>query len=340
MNITFPTAAELKEIEKDKLAVLTMDDPIFKLLPIVTEDVAELMWEQEDNFTGLQNVRGLNGQPGRVARVGGKRYKCEIGFYGDFEIVDEEEITKRRMYGTFEQVISIDDIIVRRQEYLLQREIDRMRKIGWDLLSAGTFSSTNAAGQIIHTDTFPIQTQTGSDWSNVATATPLADFRAQKLKARGHSIRLDKSATAYMNMTMLNYMLNNTNVADLYGKRMDMGATFNSLEDINKVLAAEDLPQIEVYDETYFVEGSSSPTLFLPNDKVVTVGKRINNQPIGDFAQIRNANNANAEPGPYTIVTDTLSNSTTPVPRNIRIDRGWSGGTRLYYPSAVVSMDV
>jgi hypothetical protein len=340
MNITFPTAAELKEIEKDKLAVLTMTDPIFTILPIVTEDVAELKWEQEDNFTGLQNVRGLNGQPGKVSRTGAKQFKCEVGFYGDFEEIDEEEITKRRVLGTFNQAVSIDDVVVKRQDKLLQREIDRMRKIGWDLISTGAFSSTNQAGNIIHTDAFPIQTQSGSDWSVLASATPLADFRALKLKARGYSVRFDRTATAYMNSTTLNYMLNNTNANDLYGKRQDIGATFNTLADINKVMAAADLPQIVEYDETYFVEGSTSPTLFLANDKVTVVGKRTNNQAIGDFAQIRNANNPNAEPGPYTLVLDSLQNSMTAVPRIISVHRGWSGGTRLYFPSAIVAMSV
>jgi len=339
-NIVFPTPAELKEIEKDKLAVLTADDPAFKIVPVVTEDVVDLQWEQEDNYTGLQNVRGLNGQPGRVTRVGAKRYKCEVGYYGDFEEIDEKEITERRKLGTFDESINIDDIVIRRQELLLQREIDRQRKIIWDLLTTGTFTSTNSSGNLVHTDSFPIQTATGSNWSTLSSATPLLDIRAIKPLARGRSVRFDASATMHMNLTTLNYMLNNSNSADLGGKRVEMGATFNTLVDINKVMAAHDLPKIEVYDETWFTEGTTSVNLFIPNRTVVVIGKRTNNAAIADLAQVRNAQNPNSEPGPYTLVTDSLSSSMNPVPRKVRVDRGWNGGVRLYFPSAIVALTV
>jgi hypothetical protein len=277
MNLTFPTSAELKEIEQAKLPVLTKDDPTFQLFPMTTEDTDTLLWEQRDNFTGVQAARGLNGQPGRVRRVGAKRYQAEVGYYGDFEEIDEEEITKARKLGTFGERANLDYLVSWKQDYLLQREVDRMRLMVWTLMTTGAYTALTPDGAMVHTDTYPLQTANAAvAWATVATATPLVDFRALKILARGYSTRFDGTATAYMNLTTANNLLNNTNANDLFGKRQDVGATFNSIVDVNKVLAAQDLPRIQVYDDTYFVEGATTPTLFIPNNKVVVVGTRKN----------------------------------------------------------------
>ena len=341
MSVLYPTSAKLKEIEKAKLPLLTQDDVAFELFPMVTEDTVDLLWEQEDNYTGLQNVRGLNGQPGKVKPVGYKRFKAEPGFYGDYSELEEKEITERRKLGTFGETIDLNDVIMKRQDQLLARRLDRIRWMIWTLLTTGTFSVVNESGGIVHTDTYPLQTSTGSNWSTFATATPLADFRAIKLLARGYSVKFDQSARAIMNLTTANYMLNNTNASDLFGKRMDVGATFNSVKDVNKVLAAQDLPQVEIYDETYFADSAPTvPVLFIPDRKVVVIGKRKNNAPIGDVCAVRNANNPEAGPGPYTKVTDSANASMDPVPRKVRVDDGWNGGLRLYYPSACIVLSV
>lgn len=341
MSILYPTAATLKAIEQAKLPLLTMDDPTFTLFPQVTEDTVDLLWEQEDNYVGLQNVRGLNGQPGKVKPVGYKRFKAEPGFYGDYSELQEKEVTERRKLGTFGEVIDLNDVIMKRHDQLLGRRIDRQRKLVWDLLQNGTFSVAHENGGIVHTDTYPLQTGSASDWSVLTTATPLADLRALKLLARGYSVRFDKTATMYMNQTTANYLVNNQNANDLFGKRQEVGATFNSIEDVNKILAANDLPLIEVYDETYFTDAApTTPVTFIADDKVVIVGKRKGNAPVGDVCAIRNANNPDCEPGPYTKVVDSSASSMNPVPRTIGVHDGWNGGIRLYYPSACIRLSV
>ena len=55
-----------------------MDDPILqKHFPIVNVDSHILSWEQRDNYKGLQQVRGLDGQPKRINNVGAKRFTME-----------------------------------------------------------------------------------------------------------------------------------------------------------------------------------------------------------------------------------------------------------------------
>src|SRR2546430_12903213 len=115
LTVTFPTNNELIEIAQDKLPNLTADREIFKILPMRDHTSALLIWDQKDNYLGLQQVRGLNGEPGKVKRVGAKRYIMEPGVYGEFIPIDELEITLRRPLGTYTGAIPIDDLVLEAQ---------------------------------------------------------------------------------------------------------------------------------------------------------------------------------------------------------------------------------
>lgn len=331
----FPANAELKEIEQIKLPRLVADRLIFRIMPMVTVDAHLLMWEQEDNWQGLQNARGLNGQPTRVKKVGAKRYQMEPGVYGEFEVLNEQELTTRRAYGTFGQPVRVDDLVMRAQDKLLQRRLDRIENIGWTLLTTGTFSVSDPAGVLQHTDTFSLQTfSAGTAWSTAATSTPLADLRAVQLLSRGYSVNFGAQAMAVMNRTTWNNFIKNTNAADFGGKKGVGLQSISSVADANRVLAGEDLPQLMVYDEGYIDEAGAFQ-LYIPNGKVVIVGQRPGGTPIADYAMTRNANNPEMAPGPYvqTVVEQRP-------PRSIEVHDGHNGGPRIYYPSAIVIMSV
>ncbi len=72
-TFTYPTSAELKEIEQVRVQTLTQDDPIFQLFPIEEEDHHLLKWEKRDNDLGLKELRGLNGESPRVKKTGLKQ---------------------------------------------------------------------------------------------------------------------------------------------------------------------------------------------------------------------------------------------------------------------------
>lgn len=332
----YPTNAQLQLIAQEKAAVLTLADPIFSIMPIVPADAAVLMWEQKDNFLGLQQVRGIGGQPGSVAAVGGNRYTVIPGYYGEFMTIDEVELTTRRQYGSFGQPANITDLVMERQDQLLNRRIDRLRYIGWTLLSTGTFSVAKKDGSIAHTDTYSIQTYTASiAWSTVATATPLANLRAIKLLARGKGVRFDRTAKLYLNQTDINNLLNNQNAADLGGRRVRGGDSINNLRALNEVLLDDDLPQILPYDEGY-LNDSGTFQLFIAAGKGVLVGTRPTGEALMDFAVTRNANNPNMEAAPYSKVVDDEDE----VPRLVTVHDGMNGAPRIYYPSNVVRLNI
>lgn len=339
-TFTYPSNAELQEVAQDKLPNLMAQRPIFSLLPIESADSHLLMWEQEDNYVGLQQIRGLNGQPARVKKTGAKRYMMQPGVYGEYSTIDELELTERRQYGSFGSPVSIDDLVMREQDRLLGRRLDRIEYIGWTLLVTGTFSVAGPDGQVLQTDTYSLQTHSGSDWSTPGTATPLADFRAVQLLSRGHSVNFGPAARAIMNRVTWNRLITNTNASDLGGKKGSIGQNIQSIGDINRVLGDEGLPTLEIFDGGYLNDaGTFVP--FVADDKVVVVGQRTDGGRIGEYRMTRNANNPNLAPGAYMEVIDRgAPGPGQQVPRTIEVHDGHNGGPVIYFPSAVVIMSI
>ncbi len=336
-NYVYPTNSELQLVAAEKAPVLILADPIFNFVPIVDVDAHLLEWDQLDNYIGLQQVRGLNGQPGNVTAVGGTRFRATPGVYGEFMTIDELELTTRRQFGTFATPINITDLVMQRQDQLLNRRIDRIRYIIWTLLTTGTFSVSNNNG-VVHTDSYTLQTYNASTWSTASTATPLADMRAVQLLSRGKGVSFGANAVAFMNRVTFNRMIANTNSADLAGRRTAglSLSTVLSLADTNALFAGEDLPQIVIYDDGY-LNDSGTFVPFIGDNVVVVIGQRAGGQVIADYAFTRNANNPDLAPGAYMKVVDR---GETDVPRTIEIHDGHNGGPRIYFPGSVVVVDV
>lgn len=337
-DFLYPTSAELKAIEQDKLPRLIKDRMIFDLMPVTDAQSHRLMWEQRDNYTGLQAVRGLGGAPSRVSRIGGKRYDMEPGVYGEFIELDETELTLRRKWGTFGTPIDVKDLVMEAQEQLLQRRLDRIEQIGWTLLTTGTFSVSAATGGVLHTDTFPIQTFTaGVAWGTSATATPLANFRAVKLLARGHSTNFGPGSKALMNQVTFNKLVTNTNANDLAGRRVTGLLSPLNLGEINSILLGEGLPQIEIVDfEHGYLNDAGTFVPFIGDDTCLVVGTRPAGQKIAEYRMTLNLNNPDGGAGAYTRVVDDERR----LPRAIQVHDGHNGGPVIYYPASVVKMAV
>jgi hypothetical protein len=334
----YPVNRELRKIEQELLPRLMRDREVFNFFPTRTVDTHLLGWEQKDNYLGLQQVRGLNGEPPRVKRIGHKQYLTEPGVYGEFVSIDEQELTTRRQMATYDAPIQLGDLVTEAQEQLLQRELDRIESIVWTLLATGTFAVATAQGGIAHTDSYTTQTFTaGVTWATFATSTPLANFRSVQLLSRGKGVKFGAQALAYMNRATFNNLISTTNSADLAGRRTSGLNTVLNLNETNSVLMGEDLPTIRIYDDGY-LDDAGSFTLFVPNNKVIVIGQRPNNAEVGEYRFTRNVNNRGFAPGPYTMVEDTLDANNPP--RKLQVHRGHNGGPVIYYPSAVVVMTV
>lgn len=342
--------ADLREILQDKLPVLTFDDPVFTdIMPISSCMTEMVMWEQRDNYVGLLSPREYDGGFGRVAREGINRWAVLPGKYGDQKQIKEAELASSRQMGSFGDVWDVRKIQAGDQDHLLTRAIVRLKKIAWDLVINAVYSVPDLTGKVLATDTFNTQTFTAAiAWSNLATATPLADIRAMKLKARGSSVRFDKSAKIYLNATTINYMLMNTNTTDLGGKRtMNAGGQIQplGLDTLNQILLDNNLPIVVEYDGTYQDEAGTI-TLYIPDNKGVLIGARENGEPVAEFFMTPNPNNL--APGGQGYVPGFSEGM-----QNLYYDFEWkknpirgistlglNGAPAVYYGSAVVRLNL
>lgn len=336
-TFVYPSNFEMQMIEREKLPRLTQNRPIFDILPPKNIDAHVMMYEQLENIKGLQQVRGLGGDPRRVNAQGAGVKYVEPGIYGEFRNIDEVMLTMRRQWGTINQPVDISDLVMEAQDQLLERRLNRQESLGWLLLLNGTFTALGEVGQVLHTDTYTIQTYTaGIPWATSATALPLANLRAIKLLARGTSANFGAKSVLYMNQATFNSMMSNVNANDLGSKRQAGLASITGLVDVNRILLGEDLPQITIYDEGYFDENGVFQ-LYIPANKAVLVGVRNSGTPVGNYQMTRNANNPDLAPGPYMRVIDRMEER---IPRTIEIHDGHNGGPILQFPSAVVSLNV
>jgi hypothetical protein len=342
MAYLYPTNRELSEILPAKVARLTQDRVGLQIMPIRDVRAAIVQWIQKDNYFGLQQLRGLDGAPVHVKPVGLKEYSYTPGVYGEFETITETELTIRAGSTSMDVPIPVDDLVMDRQDRLSVRELDRIEYMIWTLLTTGTFSVPLPGGAIGFTATFAIQTQSALvAWATVATATPLKDFRATRLLGRGLGVSFGAGATAYMNSTTANLLLSNTNASDLGGRRYLGGQTVDTVEGINRILNGENSPQIVEYDEGYY-DDTNTFQLFIPNNKVVVIGKRPQGQRIGEYVKTLNANNPGRAPGSYSYVVDRANavNGEKRTPPNMEVHQGHNGGPVIYYPGSVVVLTV
>jgi hypothetical protein len=336
-TFTYQTNAELNEIAQDKLPRLESARPIFELMPMEEMDTSVVMWEQQDNYTGLQNLRGINGALPLITQTGSKSYVERPGYYGEGELIDEIQLTERRQRGTFASPINIQDLIAEKQDKLLQRRLDRIEWLGWTLLTTGQFSVFTKNNVLAHQGAYTIQQFTATvPWATSATATPLADLSAIQLLARGHSVNLGSQATAWMNRKTYNSLRTNGNAVDLYGRRTTGLGTANNIGQINEIFTADDLPTIRIYDEGYLADGTGLFTPFIADATVLVSGKRPAGQPIAKYIMTRNANNPTLGPGAYMYVSNHTGEEAEGNAPSIGCFDSHNGGPALYYPAALV----
>lgn len=288
--------------------------------------------------------------PSHVQRVGLKTYAYEPGVFGEYVDITEAELTTRTGAAPLVNTpIDIEDLVVEADNHLIVRELDRMESSVWTLLTTGTLAiqlDRPDGTQQGYADSYPIQTIAAPiPWATVATATPIKNFQAVQQMGIGHSVDLGAGATAFMNSVTSNNLLNNANAADLGGRREQFGATFNSVPEINQYLLAQNLPRMQVYDNGFQPAagpgGAGAFRKFIPDNTVVVVGRRPGNARVGEYQLTRNASNGFL-PGSYRYVIDRANgmNGEKRTPANIEVHRGHNGGPAIYYPSAVVVMNV
>jgi hypothetical protein len=339
-NYAFPTSAELTEIDPVLFDQRTMDDPIFQFFPIESDPIPRLIWRQMDAATGMMQWRGLDAQPRLIPKRGHAQFEAKPGVFGEFDVIDEAEMTLRARMGSWADRVDVSSLVAERQDTLMHRHIVRIKWLIWTLVSTGYYVVLDETGTRVDYASYVPKTYTAPvAWSNHATATPLANFRAAKLLARGQSVGFGSGSVAMMSEATAQELYANTNAADLGGKRTEGLASIAGLEDANRFLAREDLPRVVVYEGGYLDDSGAWQT-WIPDGTVVLIGRRENNARLGAFRYTLNRVNPGVSAAPYVRVVPLGMNPDQAPPPRIEVHRGFSGGPVIFYGGAIVLMRV
>lgn len=335
-----PTQIEIQgAIKLRKLAQLLLprkaeDRLLLKLFPVVAENEVDLVYERRGVYTGVQHARGKGGPTGPAAPPGVDSFRVSPGYYGDHYTIEEDQLVALREVGDWQLFQAIPDQMAKASEHLVDRYLNRLELSIGTLLTTGGFTAGNVkTGQTYHQEVYNLQQFTPgvlfSDLANSAPLKYLRDLIPQLELAR--SVSFGAKGKLLMSRPTLNLILSNANSADLGGKRIANGGTLNSLDDVNEVLVANDIPPAEIYDGAYYPDGGGSPVRFIPNGKIVVCGNRTDGAPMGEYAQTRAAQNENSAPGEWYTVED-FRKTTRP---RIVMGAGHNGGPRLLFPETV-----
>ena len=308
-----------------------------QLFPQVEKDATSLIYERHDLLRGVQAARGLNGPTQPAVMPGYSTYSSDPAYYGDHIALIEKDLVERRKVGDWDTFDSQGELTDRAANYLERRYCDRIEKNAFDLCINGSYDGQDAQGRQKYFDIYAIGKYTpGTLFSDTANSTPLAYFRTTIATAeKGVSVDF-RSGEMLMNRATLNTILSNTKAGDLGDRRFDVGQTLNSVDELNDILIANDLPKVRIYNEGYYPEPSGAFTRFIPDGKILILGKRTDGEPIGEYWLTRAAQNG-GKPGYWVDVVDMTTGVGSDPPK-VLVKAGHNGGPKLFYPEAVISI--
>ncbi len=309
-----------------------------QLMPPTNQDATQIIYERDALLRGVQAARGLDGATQPAKLPGFDQFASDPAYYGDHIRLSEKDLVERRQAGDWMAFDNQGTLTGKAAEYLERRQGDRMEKNVFDLLVNGSYDGQDAQGRSKYFDIYAIQRYTpGTLFSNLSGSSPLTFLRDTIATAElGVSVDF-RGGEMLMNRVTLNLILSNTNANDLGGKRFDIGQTLNSVEELNDILLANDLPKVRLYNEGFYPDTGGFQR-FIPNGRIIILGKRTDGEPIGEYWLTRAAQNG-GRPGWWTDVVDNTSGALADPP-HVLVKAGHNGGPKLWYPEAALSLTV
>lgn len=333
---SFPESATIQALERERLPVLANNYAGNRILPISEQNAETVLWEIQDDITGMTFARGAEEPYPVVDQDGITRFYTKPGRFGESMQISEEKMERMRQIGTLGDVINVDSEIADMQQKLAIREQVLIEYLRWQLLVFGVCRALKKDGGFIDVARFTPQVYNVShDWRDPDNSTPLQDFRNvdQQYAGFGHSFGV--GAIAWMNKRTGQGMLSNKNGSDLYGRRTQGLGSVLALKDANELFTGEGLANTTQYDENYLDAGRAVQR-FIPDGYVVVTGYRADvGVQCGDYIMTRNASNPGGAPGIYAATGVAMR-----APKLPYTERGHNGGLRIRYRRQVVVMKV
>jgi hypothetical protein len=291
------------------------DDPLFKHFPLTYIDAAEVHYDQYTNLGGLMPTRALGTSPDVVPMPPLNVYKVQPGHYGLSALLEEEEMTVERQPNTINKPLEVPDRLGVMAMNCATLAVNRLYQTIGTFAVSGTIANRNTAGQIVHqmiTPNFQVLTPTGSggtgpSWAgNPASATPISDliYWQTNLLDPGTSADFGVESALLCNPKTVATFWNTQQVQKTFVS--DYGASYKRGEvsppkidgknSVNELLTGSGLPKLQVYKGGYYATAAAAltqdPTQFtyaIPDNKLVWIGKRPDNQPVAAMKLTRHA---------------------------------------------------
>ncbi len=333
----FPQPSEMQRIADQKAPLIRARSVIWDFFEEESKDIDVLRWFQKDLYTGMQSWRGIGGKPAPVSLVGDQEYLAQPGSYGDFMPMDERFLmTYSRPESPDGPRVNLTEIVMELQDELLRREYLLKEFCLWKLLVEGTFTITKDNATVYSGSYTQQSFSAGTAWATVATATPMKDLLGLPILGRGKQVNFGRGARLLMNQKTANYLILNTNAADIGGKLLGNGNTFNTLNDVNNVLQLNGCPTVEICEEGFFDAANSNTwTPWIPDNKFVLIGTRQDARYLGSYRMTKNVNSPSGR-GSYSKVMIEQDE----VPIRAEVHQGHNGGPVLLYPGSIIKGNV
>ena len=297
------------------------------------------------NHRTMQGRRGLGGAPLRAWRfqptnpppAPGRdddapfRYADLFGCYGEYLPVTEWEWSPTR--GAAETGPDRRQVVWWKVRGLVARRYDRYEWALWKLLAGGPGFVHPAGVHVVGPN--PRWTEPDAD--------PLG--MAGYFRAHSHGgVSFDGRAPAYLNYKTADVLCQRlglpTEPTGLADAATDAArALWRAFDDtfqarLDAATAGWGGPRFVRFGQGYLDErGDFRP--FVPDGRVIVFGRRETAEPVGAYLNFKNANNPDIAPGPYTRLVHRVGDD-----GSREVHDGHNGGAVLYFPSAMVVMNV
>lgn len=348
---------DLRLIIRDFILDMSKPDWLMGLMPFTFRDTSKVVWEIKDNLGGLLPLRGLDGLPDILPLPGFSRYAVDPGYFGGTHIINEEMMQFLRDAGSYNDSANIEQLLGDCSESLATQLFNRARKMVADLVTTGQINIVSRDGAKRYNYRVPSYKilTAATAWSNTTSGKPIDDLMTiQNQLALGTTSDFGPESEIGMSLALANNMMKTDQVRVQI--RGDYGSTEKGLDGLNRILKGYNLPAIKIYNESYFptqasATDQSQALRFLPDDRLVWVGKRPGNQPFGEFQLVRNMVNQVATGGSPDQLEDTSGFGpddlrrgifhhikTEQLPPQHRISAGFNGGGSIQYISSVAAV--
>lgn len=322
---TFPEAATIMEIERERQLQLDAQSAGSAIFPIVEERGDTILWEVRDNVLGLSYVREGNEPYPILEDVGSKRFALVPAKFGGSRTLSADKINRGRKIGTHGESMDVSAEMEIIMQEIAERDFNTIEYIRWRMACLGDVLLPKKDGTTIRVAKYDANTTNSNvAWTDRANATPLLDLQTLRNATAGYGFDFGGGAKAYSNSITLDHLVLNTNALDLGRQRLTFGETIRDISQVNRlILQGMNLPQFEAIDGGY-LDSSGVFQRFIPDGYVVIVGNHWSRGlRAGEF--VMSSNEAlMGEPGVYANIDQEKK-----APRLPYAERGFNGGPRV-----------